>query len=598
MKNNNLIRFGDTSFRLKNQIEFYINLIFFIDEHNSSNEYINISDHDYKEFLFGVGLNYNWDTKINVYGRVKLMLKQLERFGLIIAQDKKIKFDKKFKDFTYCLFNRYKDFIKYGFEIHKVLFSILMLFSKSDESKRFREFIIMLNNKKITKFEKDKLSFFSLPLSYTNLDDIWNNSPQNEVSRFNDYFTDYKLEKFIEIYKRNKNNNINDILNYLEIPTFKKPSKHLENFCKYIITEDNFSLCVDSENIKNMLNKIYKEFDMKSKYDNYLSMTREQGGNLIKYAYILIKNSVILKDYLDINFRWFKDIGLLKPSSENKIVNVNENYINLLYKLLEKHDNLEEGLDLLRIVDSAYSIILNDNLEILESSKYPFTKDQVVEYLRYFSRGEHELVFKKTSLEGITSATIYEYLVNLSFAIQYKLEPSDFKRSMCRTILNDKLLPVTHAPGRQADGYIYNNNISSIDAFTIESTILKGEKILNEKVPIQRHANDFYIKIKDYTHNKLNTPTAVLVHNDPISYDLINSFCSESSSTFFYGDKNIDDKIRIIMINTDMLIKLLEEDKLNKLTEHLYRHIPYSNKEFKTKDEGVNWYKNLVNQIY
>ena len=98
-------------------------------------------------------------------------------------------------------------------------------------------------------------------------------------------------------------------------------------------------------------------------------------------------------------------------------------------------------------------------------------------------------------------------------------------------------------------------------------------------------------------NEKLNTPTAVLVHNDPISYDLINSFCSENSSTFFYGSKNIDDRIRIIMINTDMLVKLLEEEKLNKFIEHLRTVIPYSNKEFKTKDEGVEWYMNLVNEI-
>lgn len=597
MKSNNLIRFGDTSFRLRNQIQFYVNLIFFIDGYDSSGEYIEISDIDYKEFLSGVGLNYNWDKKIDIHKRIKLMFKQLEKFGLFLTKDKKIKLNKKFKDFTYCLLNRYRDFINCGFEIHKVLFSILMLFSKSDESIRFRELIIMLSRNKVYKFEKEKLAFFSLPLSYIKLDDVWCDSPWEVISTFNDHFTYEKLQKFTQLYKSNQKYKINEVLSSIKIPTFKKPSRKLEDLCEYIIRGNNSQEFIDSENVKNMLNKIYKEFNMKTKYDSFFDMFRHEEENLVKYAYISVKNSVILKDYLDINIRWFKDIGLLKESSKKNDVKVNKNYLNLLYKLLEKYEYFDEEFDLLKVVDLAYKIILDENLQIFETVKYPFTKHEVLEYLRYFWKGEYDLVFRKTSLEGIANATIYEYLVNLSFAIQYKLDPNDFKRSMCRTILNDKLLPVTHAPGRQADGYIYNSNFNSIEAFTIESTILRGEKILNEKVPIQRHANDFYIKIKDDLNENLNTPTAVLVHNDPISYDLINSFCNENSSTFFYGSKNIDDRIRIIMINTDMLVKLLEEEKLNKFIEHLRAVIPYSNKEFKTKDEGVEWYMNLVNEI-
>lgn len=572
MLNKGLNRFGDTAFRIKHQVNFYLNIINWINEDN-----ITSLEDLCKKIKQENFLNYK---NIDI-SRIKFLTKQLKNFNLI-EEDKKLNFKttKLFKKIISIVNNNSHEFSSKNIDIVKVLFGLLMMNDKS-LNEEFKSLIEYLNDEE--QQIKNIIALFAICESKKEFDNLKNYSEANLI---NFIFNEIPETDVIDFIKDKIS--IKDLLNKNNYE-MRKPYKEIDDIKRFInFLENNPSIqdikifLDEKESLKRCINKIKR--NTKIDYEDFLDY---------KYKFLelflkLKKNELIFKDYFDINSRWFLNIGLFENISNgnSKKFCVSKKYLKI-FKLLLDFDI--EKLSVETLKEKLFNI--NGLNEIkTKSLKYPYDLPTTINALKELRENcNYSLICEKLEIEDVSEPTLFEYLVNLSFSLSYGYSPCDFKNKYSNTLLDDDLKPRLHARGKQSDGLIEDLDIDYIFA-TIESTILRNKELHREKESIQRHALDLF----ETSNTKYNNdqPNCLFVIKNEIDENSIIKFSSFQESSYVNDYKKL---VRIIILDLNMLITILEKDKLVFLLRRVINKLPFINEEqiFDIRE----WYTNLITDI-
>lgn len=532
MSNDSLSRFGDTCCRIKYQLKFYFTIL------NIINDYSEISIDQLWNIVNNDILNHN---DIGLINHKKFITKQLKRFQIIEVKNNFCYLTDLGKNFFNVFKN--KELANLNFDIVGVSWFYLMINSDIKLSKNFKGFvdkIIDMNNsvdEYILRFILSTDSFNENAemdiYNFTNEDYdkmIGNKSIQIVAKRKKKLSIDYSLPNLISILENN------EMINHV-LDNDKNLYKKLKSMCKLYLNES-----------KKINDNELREYIIK------------RGKYLINDAISLAQYNTINKDYFDINKRWFTEC-LLLIKKDGKLF-VNDDYRQIYKELLNvKFDNELKNF---------YDFLLKVNINTTKK-KLPYSKNEIINMLELAYQGKWLDLKNKYSLDNVNNATIFEYIVNITFFISFDKEISDIKK-YCKTLLDDELKPYCHAPGGVADGSMLLNNYY----VTIESTIIDQlESIIkNEKTSIQRHSvnyyNDIIKKINDYNE----IPITIFVLQKNIDDKLVYNFCTENNSIYF---DNPDIKIKIILLSCNDIANLWKMDSLNKI-ESIFDKLPLVDK--------------------
>ena len=552
-----LNKFGDTSFRMKNQIGFYYQILTYIFENE------NQSKEEIYNHVVQLGIINYTEIKLKK-SRPGFLIKQLKFFELIeIKNDNKVSCTLLGKEFIEQTLKYKKIFEQKNIDIIAVFFCFIMIKNGplSNIFYNFLKFLFTNNTNEIT----DEILY-----SFIYIDEQSENFSIQEITSKN--ISNEEFEKIL------LNGNMQYTLH------FRKP----------LSIDKSLPLLINSkENYKEVLNNNKKLLDaMKLIYKNYKNINKNirvsdsdlynyvetRGGiNLINDACLKIKNGTIKKDYHDINKRWFFGIKLFMKI-DSKII-LNNNYIDIYKFILENKQNINFE----KIIQYILKIDDKDSC-----SQYPYQLSEVIDMLKMIENDGWVHLKKKYMLENIANPTIYEYLVNLAFSLSYNNDIKEFKK-WSNTLLDDENKPISHAPGRNPDGIIIEEGGY---CGIIESTTLIGveEIIKNEKYSTQRHAVKTYNEIIKEISSNQKDPLIVFVLNKKYNESIIFNFLSSNNAQYF-DNQNI--VIKTIVVCCEDIIKLLENNKLNILIKSLYEKIPFECKP----NEYFNSYINLLSTI-
>lgn len=582
MRNDKLNRLGDTAFRIKNQLNFYITLITYI----CRDKLIKPVD-IYDKLIQDNVIRYNSQSKIPPTNRINFALKQLKLFNLIDYSDS-IEIKGKLETVYSYLSDREKNLNFWNFtsfDLNKVIFAILLILGKNKINKTFSNFVNFLYkrfNNDFNKITKNQIALFSICDDIKDLELHWNSSPYEIITELFPEIKTTELEKII--YTKNDTNFIEDKLfsntNWIK---FKKPSNYFRNTIKIIQfykdnkDEENILQAIKNLKLHNFFNAIRSFFNLEN---NDVELVKQYDLNLINMAYQTLKYQLIYGDYEDINERWFINLGMIS------IINVNEFEVNLPYLQLYQFiaNNFNEEADIKQIIEKIDSLKLKNKKQ---TQVYPFALQQIIDALDLFWQNRHNNNFiqnelnKKLDIFQVPSYLIYEYLVNLAFAISYGYSAQDFRNICANTILDEELKPINQATGKKSDGLIKETINSPFS--TIESTILNNSMLYKEYEPIQRHS----IEYKKHLSNKYNEiPNVFFVYND--DYDLSNLilFSSKRYANYIH-ELDQDKEIRIISLNTKTFTDLLRKDKCKCLLTTALNSFPVLELKSIAQYEGI-----------
>lgn len=552
-----LNKFGDTSFRVKNQIGFYYQILTYIYENeNQSKE--QIYDH-----VVELGIINYTEIKLKK-SRPGFLIKQLKFFELIeIKNDNKISCTLLGKEFIEQTLKYKKKFEQKNIDIIAVFFCFIMMKNGplSNIFYNFLKFLFTNNTNEII----DEILY-----SFIYIDEQSESFSVQEIASKN--ISNEEFEKIL------LNGNMQSALH------FRKPLSIDKSLPLLINSKENYKEVLNNnKKLLNQMKLIYKNYKNINKNirvsdsDLYNYIETRGGINLINDACLKIKNGTIKKDYHDINKRWFFGIKLF-IKVDSKII-LNNNYINIYKFILENKENMnfEKIIQYIQKIDDKDSY-----------SQYPYQLSEVINMLKKVKNDEWISLKKTYELENIANHTIYEYLINLAFSLSYNNDIKEFKK-WSNTLLDDENKPISHAPGRIPDG-----NIIEKGGYygIIESTILTGvEEILkNEKYSTQRHALKTFDNIKKEILINQKDPLVIFVLNEKYNESIIYHFISSDKSQY-YDNQNI--VIKTIVLCCEDIIKLLENNKLNILIKSLYEKIPFKC----DSNEYFNSYMDLLSTI-
>lgn len=603
MRNDKLIRIGDTSFRLENQINFYVNLMNEIYDYYCDKNFINL-DEIYEILNNKKIINYKNNKNIN---RSSLMVKQL-LFFKILNKDKNKNFtcSKLFMKYMEISNNRFKEFHKKTLiSFDEVFFLLLILLNDKKNSKNMKIFIKFLNDKET--IDDNSIALFSFCDSIDEMNEFSTYKRDDVLKKLFNPFNKNDLEEIIDLYNQNNCDvffekkafkKINSIMKKNKNPSFKKGITGLKNFMNILSCNHKnlFDILQRDQYTKKNINKIIKLF-YNIENINECDFILENKLNIFNYFILMKKYELIYKDYLDINRRWFLNTKLIKHinslnDKKNNIKKyiVNKKILSLLLEIMDKYKILDNN-NLEEIFNFSLNYLATDSEIKID---YPFDKDEVSNILEAYYIKDEKFIYeflKKKKIANVGRCVIFEYFVNLSFSLSYNYDPKDFVDKYCSTKLDSNLLPITHAPGKRSDGLIIDVENNHKIFSTIESTILNNQSIHKEKESIQRHSYDYLEKNKYLFLNDL--PICIFVINEKLLENEIRLFSSDKHS---YYIKKLDKKIRIILLNSRILSNLLRKNKLDKLLRSFLNKIPFHEIECGIKlDE---WYINLFDEIH
>lgn len=590
MINDKLNRLGDTSFRLKDQLNFYTNLI----------DYIFVMHQDvietkiiYNQLKEDKIINYKDEQS----SRLNFALKQLKEFSLLTYTKDILHINTKLKQIHYLLFNKKlaDDFFdKTNFELNKVLFAILILFNESKNAKAFYNFIHYLYRNQISEITKQQIALFSICESENDLKAVWN---KNETEVLDLLFTDLEIDDIAktctQITKENEKKLINDLLDTKALPKFRKwPTEFIPffyflrdfNLQKNNWNEEQLDELIRQYNLVSVLNNIKKLFLHNKKMSN-TELVNKYDYQLINYYYKLKKEELIYGDYLDINARWFTKLGFISYESNKLCYSVKNIYLEL-YLALKKEFIVDTNIQ--QIIDYCLTSSIKN---IAPKWKYPYSIEEVIDALNLFwqikDNKKSKLVVKINQILDVFNiplSLIYEYLINLAFALSYEYKPIEFRDICANTILDDELKPINHAVGHMSDGLIKENDFRPFS--TIEATILENNMLYKEYEPIQRHS----IKYQETLNNQQELPNVIFVYNNDYEISNLILFSSKNYAKYIHT-LDQDKEIRIISLNTKSLIHLLQKRAIKDLLLHAKTKFPLP------KIDDVKSYEELVESL-
>lgn len=553
-----LNRFGDTSFRIKNQTAFYTQILLKI--YNEEN----ISPLKLFEYIENEGIiKYSKNDKL---GRQTLLTKQLKYFGLVdfnlnqelICTD----FAKNFLDQISTL-----NYIN-GYNIFSVFWFYIMLYD-INLSNLFKGFIIYLHDHNIELLSNELIYFFI-------------SSPKEiYIDKPNNLDNDYNESELLEILKYN---NMHKVFKFRKIPKYNSILPELVNSLDdeskvvKILNNDNKLVSIIK---KIMIN--YYNYSKKITPNELMNFLYNNKNNIIFDYKKFVSDQTIKKDYKDINCRWFNEINLFTYHQNKKMI-INKEYLNLYYKIVNQFDLISSSENPF----SELIKIIKESNELVSELKYPFNNEQINEILKLCINNDWLLIKKLyPCFENIANPTIFEYMINLTFSYYLNFTISKFIDST-NTILDAQLLPTSHAPGKKPD---YETNYNNL-YFIVESTLLKSnEEIMkNEFYSTQRHSYKFFEDVRLKTNTYINKePFTILIFNEELNDNLIYNFMNYSKSEYF-SDPNII--IKTLIINTKILLDLVNSNKFPTFLEYIYKNIPLNG-----KNEIIDEYNNILNNF-
>lgn len=532
---NNYNRFGDTSFRLKNQIEFYTQLLYEIkDKEPTSLELYNLVKQK------GI-INYH-DKAFEQSNRSKLMIKELINLSLVEEKNNYLCLTDLGENLIASIEENQNKFVDKGCNFVSVCWFLILLNKSKKLSKIFKE--------KVEKLFKSEIK-----------------NPDEFIKKFtlgNKQLIEASDEQLEEILEKES------IKNVIKNPFRKKPKLFdtLPKFLNYFNDKKDF---VGYEEELEIIKKIYRSKESSSKkkripIEKIKEFIISRKAKIINdYFYLIHLNN--MKDYEDINKRWFLGIGLFSKQ-ENKII-LNKKYIELYKELV----NYEFNDDFSKLIN-----LINKYFQKEEKLSYPYNINQIKDMLTLLEKEKWEDLKKKYELENIANPTIYEYLINITFYLYFKKEPSEFLIHS-KTNMDDNLKPITHAPGGSPDGYIECLGVR----FTIESTILNRlEDVINkEYTSVQRHAVKYLETYKKET-------SSIFVFTLDYSDALLFKYINENNILYF---EDLNKSVKIACINIKTLNKFIEKEKLEVFVKKIWNKIPFANAL------DPNKYKSTYNKI-
>lgn len=553
-----LNRFGDTSFRLKNQTAFYTQILLKI--YNEEN----ISPLDLFEYIKNEGIiKYSKKDKLD---RQTFLTKQLRYFGLVdFNLDQKLICTDFAKNFLDQISNL--NYIN-GYNVFSVFWFYIML-NDINLSNLFKGFIVYLHDHNIESLSNEIIySFISSPKEIyidkpNNLHNSYNESELLEILKYNSM---HKVFKFSKIPKYNTI--LPELVNSLDDKS--KVVNILNNDKKLVSTIKEIMINYYNYSKKITLNEII----------NFLYNNKK---NIIFDYKKSISDQTIKKDYKDINCRWFNEINLFTYHQNKKMI-INKEYLNLYYKIVNLFDLISSSenpfAELIKII--------NESNQLVSELKYPFNNEQINEILN-LSINNDWLLIKELypCFENIANPTIFEYMINLTFSYYLNFSISKFIEST-NTILDAQLLPTSHAPGKRPDYATNHNNLY----FIVESTLLKSneEIIKNELYSTQRHSYKFFEDVSSKTNNYMNKePFTILICNEELNNNLIYHFMNKDKSEYFI---NTNMMIKTLILNTKLLLDIVNSNKFSTFLEYIYKNIPLNG-----KDDIIDEYYNIINDF-
>lgn len=572
MISKNLKRFGDTSFRIKHQVNFYFNIIEMIESQQIC-DYDQLKNKIKEEKL----VNY----KNIPYERINLLIKQMKNFDLLDVDGNKKQKNKKIiklHNFDYLQkiskidINAFYE--KTGLDLIKILFGYLMI-----------------NDKKLT-------TQFNYFIDYLNQDNeindnaIWLFAICENIEEFFKYKY-FNKQQIIDLIFRDVNET--DVVDYMEDKIEFKDILHkydyemrkpfseindIKEFLIYLYKNQNINsndvkiYLGENKKLKKIINEILNFF--KLKIDDLII----KKSNLMSYYLKIKKRNLIFKEYGDINRRWFTGIGLFEYQ-EGKKLKLSKKYLNVFTYLKQQKD---------LIIDDVKQIVIKEFNDSGLDAQYPYDFKTITKVLKEFNdkNYNYDKICDELKIFNVSEPTLFEYLINLAFAISYDYSPNDFRNKYSNTILDDNLKPRSHAVGKQPDGFIEDFDVNTIVS-TIESTILRNKEIHKEKEPIQRHAIDLLENNKEYDNDK---PNCLFIVKNDININNIIYFSSYNNSKYINDMKK---EVRIIILDLRMFTKILESNKLTYLLRRVINKLPFSDESY--IENIKEWYTKLVTDI-
>ncbi|WP_027124015.1 hypothetical protein [Mycoplasmoides pirum] len=555
-KFDNWNRFGDTSFRISNQVNFYTQIFTYILEKlkakNSKNYKLYISDVlEYviqEQIVFYKIENKDFTRK----NRSHLLVRQLKEFNLIlIKNDNSIQLTNFGTQIGKILEDN-----KIASNLIPIIWFFLMLHKDSKRSNIFKGFV--KNCLEIGYSDKLLISF----ITSKNKFDINSKLEKNKLSK--EDIAKILKEKDIQVVcKRKKPLKISKILPQLINAILEKNFLLINNLLDDV-----------GSKLKNFLKKMYKlwnnEFTNKKITDNQIQkyiLSRKE--NLLNDILNLVDYQTVYKDYKDINIRWLVDTLFLIKLNDKYVLN--NKYINIYKNLIELDPN---------DFDKFYSFLTNLKLPTNFYEKLPYNRNEVIKMLELVNDNKWNELKKNFNLTNISNSTIFEYLINLSFSISYNNNASIFKE-WCNTKLDNNLKPIIHASSGSPDGIIIDNSYFS----TVESTLINDlEKLIKqERIPIKRHVYNIYKNKKHFNLLKFNNnPTVVFVVKEKLTPQLIYQFVSEHNSQY-----HIDlTKISIITLSTFEVLTFLKDKNLQDLLVKMKDELPMKSISIDAPDDN------------
>lgn len=281
----------------------------------------------------------------------------------------------------------------------------------------------------------------------------------------------------------------------------RKPM-NIKPICKKIIN-NKINFTITNEEFYKAKKTFLTNFDSKIKFENFV-----KNNTYDKIAKVIIGNSVKRNfnyEFFDLFNRLLFSLDIC-PSTGTKVTN----YFN---HLISKNNDRY--------------IILPKNRDLV----YPYTLSETNHILTNINEKKYDFIQNDINLCQIPIADVCEYFVNIKFCYLKNIMPKDAKLWI-NTILDEKLYPISHAPGGHSDmNLIENNTMWSIET-TLHDTIPKIIK------------NELYSSIDHILKHKQNKKNNILllVTHLPLKHynDLIKKFINYATYQFKEIKKNFE----------------------------------------------------------
>lgn len=422
------------------------------------------------------------------YLRIFLWIKDNYDPNLQLTSDQ---WDYKFKD--WCLEN---DIYKYNnkkkinrFEmIRNTLYKLGFIKNNDKEKFEFNELIvdkISEENINIVELIENEITFQPFKQLISLIKQMQDSSPIKAKEAFLAFSIWEEGESFQMLYEkickegleetlknislRNTDNTKKDNFNFGKTPKSSNKIKTIYDKIKIIYYKLKNNQILSSEDAELFKDKHLK--DIWKTPDDLKNLTTESFEEKLEFFRI---KKLLLKEYFDVFCRWMKEFGYYDKTNKVEILRKKTEY---------------------------------------NSLSYPFTIENVEQYLNQINKRDFTFKKKNKILEDVPNYTLAEYFVNLFFAYYFSIEPADFQK-YSRTIVNNQdLTPISPAPGKGADFRYYDKKTKVL--YFIETTIHNSENAIinNESFPIANHIkqgleksiNDYSIKLFVVSHlDKLN----------------------------------------------------------------------------------------------